>query len=210
MLPLCELPFNSAAQTHGLGAQLTVFDSNDAGHNPTSSVIQDFLDSLKDGGMGERAVPRDRPYTTLSELLPASVTIPMIEAADPAFIEDLIVKHLPSSLIFMEHQVDDIPEEADEETVRTLVQALSEEQQKGMLRRVLRSPQFTQGLASLTSALRDGALPAVSEALHVPVRNGGYTGPDRRVPLSGGDAVEAFVEGVKSAVTKPGGGWAFS
>ena len=74
-------------------------------------------------------------------------------------------------------------------------------QKKDILRRVLRSPQFTQSLASLTIALRDGGLPSLSEALNVPVKNGGYM---RRggVPLGGGEAVECFLEGVKDVVKK--------
>lgn len=45
-------------------------------------------------------------------------------------------------------------------------------------------------------ALRDGGLPSVSEALRIPVKDGGFI---RRggVPLGGGDAVEAFLNGVK-------------
>src|SRR5206468_9208117 len=64
-----------------------------------------------------------------------------------------------------------------------------------------RSPQFSQSLSSLTIALRDGGLPSLSEALNVPVRNGGFM---RRggVPLGGGDAVEAFLDGVKEFVEK--------
>ena len=74
-------------------------------------------------------------------------------------------------------------------------------QKKDILRRVLRSPQFTQSLASLTIALRDGGLPSLSEALNIPVKNGGYM---RRggVPLGGGEAVECFLDGVRDAVKK--------
>jgi 26S proteasome regulatory subunit N13 len=49
--------------------------------------------------------------------------------------------------------------------------------------------------------LRDGGLPSISEALDINVQNGGFM---RRggVPLGGGDAVEAFLNGVKDQVKK--------
>ena len=48
-------------------------------------------------------------------------------------------------------------------------------------------------------ALRDGGLPTVSEALGIKVENGGFTARGS-MPLGGGDAVEAFLEGVKKGV----------
>ena len=48
-------------------------------------------------------------------------------------------------------------------------------------------------------ALRDGGLPSVSEALHIKVKNGGFTRHGGQ-PLGGGEAVAAFVEGVKNTV----------
>ncbi|KAF2083546.1 hypothetical protein K490DRAFT_51413, partial [Saccharata proteae CBS 121410] len=76
-------------------------------------------------------------------------------------------------------------------------------QKKDILRRVLRSPQLTQGLGSLTAALRDGGLPMVAGVLGIKVEGGGYV---RRggVPLGGGEAVEAFLEGVKKTVEGDG------
>jgi 26S proteasome regulatory subunit N13 len=67
------------------------------------------------------------------------------------------------------------------------------------VRRVLRSPQLTQSLGSLTVALRDGGLPTISEALGMKVANGGLI-RGGQMPLGGGEAVEAFVEGVKRTV----------
>ena len=83
------------------------------------------------------------------------------------------------------------------------MQALSMGQKREILRKVLRSPQFSQSLGSLTAAIRDGGLPSISDALKVPVENGGFL---RRggVPIGGGDAVEAFLKGVKVAVEKEG------
>ncbi|KAI4242209.1 MAG: hypothetical protein L6R42_011073, partial [Xanthoria sp. 1 TBL-2021] len=80
------------------------------------------------------------------------------------------------------------------------MEALSLDQKKDILRKVMRSPQFHQSLGSLTSALRDGGLPSIGDALKIPVRNGGYVKHGGGVPLGGGDAVEAFLNGVKTVV----------
>ena len=50
-------------------------------------------------------------------------------------------------------------------------------------------------------ALRDGGLPSVSEALGVRVENGGFMARGG-VPLGGGDAVEAFLKGIKASVVE--------
>lgn len=68
-----------------------------------------------------------------------------------------------------------------------------------LLKKVLRSPQFSQGLGTLTQALRDGGLPSIAGALGINVENGGYI-QNGGMPLGGGQAVEAFVEGVKKTV----------
>ena len=70
--------------------------------------------------------------------------------------------------------------------------------------RVVRSPQLHQSLGSLTVAIRDGGLPSVAEALQVKVDNGGYI-RGGAMPLGGGDAVEAFVEGVRKTVKEEEG-----
>ncbi len=74
--------------------------------------------------------------------------------------------------------------------------SMSLEQKRTLLKKVLRSPQFNQSLLSLTNALREGGLPSISEALGISIENGGNV-RGGSVPLGGGDAVEAFVEGVK-------------
>ena len=48
-------------------------------------------------------------------------------------------------------------------------------------------------------ALRDGGLPSISEALKVKVQNGGFL-PTGGAPVGGGDAVEAFLNGIKSSM----------
>lgn len=84
-------------------------------------------------------------------------------------------------------------------TASTALEALSLEQKKAILKKVLRSPQFHQSLGSLTVALRDGGLPSIGDALGIRVTNGGLV-RGGSVPLGGGDAVEAFVEGIKRTV----------
>ena len=52
----------------------------------------------------------------------------------------------------------------------------------------------------MTSALRDGGLPGVSEALGVKVKGGGWFDRGRGLPVTEGAAVEAFLEGVLKGV----------
>ena len=79
------------------------------------------------------------------------------------------------------------------------MEALSLDQKKDILRKVMRSPQFSQSLGSLTIALRDGGLPSISDALHITVKNGGFI-QRGGVPVGGGEAMEAFLDGIKVAV----------
>lgn len=81
------------------------------------------------------------------------------------------------------------------------IQALEIDQKKRVIKSVLHSPQLQQSLGSLTVALRDGGLPNVSSALKIDVENGGFI-RGGGMPLGGGDAVKAFLEGVKKTVQK--------
>jgi 26S proteasome regulatory subunit N13 len=81
------------------------------------------------------------------------------------------------------------------------LQSLSEGQKRAVLQKVLHSPQMAQSLGSLTAALRDGGLPTVAGALNIEVENRGFF-RGGTMPLGGGDAVEAFVEGVAVTVKK--------
>lgn len=113
---------------------------------------------------------------------------------------DHLLSFLPPSLLFLAQNTDDISSaDTNPEAAQAAMNSLSLQQKKDILQKVLRSPQFTQSLGSLTVALRDGGLPSISEALNIKLENGGFM---RRggVPLGGGDAVEAFVEGVKGHV----------
>ena len=177
--------------------------SNDS-QDQTQLAIQNFINSLKGGqaSLSKVAAQRhDTPSTTLAELLTPTTTIAVMEKQAASVKEDLLVQNLPPALLLLEHEVDDLPDEQpDPEVLRSTAQALSEDQQTGILRRVLRSPQFVQSLASLTTAVRDGGLPSVCEALGIEVANGGYVQQGGGVPLSGGAAVEAFMEGIRDSI----------
>lgn len=160
-----------------------------------NSIIQNFIQSMG-GNPGGQAQAQDKLFTTLQDLLTTSSTIPWIDSVDEAQLDNLL-QFLPPQLVALAQQADADPMIIQD--TATLSTPLTLDTKKDILRRVLRSPQFTQSLASLTIALRDGGLPSLSEALNIPVRNGGYM---RRggVPLGGGEAVEVFLEGVRDVV----------
>ncbi|KAI9673541.1 MAG: hypothetical protein M1829_004048 [Trizodia sp. TS-e1964] len=147
--------------------------------NDASAVVQNFLKSL--GSVGTQ---QEKPFTTLPELLSTSSTIPIIEEADEATL-DMFLSYLPPSLISLEQAYNSHSSKLDVK--------------KATLEKVLRSPQFSTSLATLTVALSDGGLPSVSDALNIKVANGGFT-KRGGVPLGGGQAVKAFLEGVKKQV----------
>ena len=143
--------------------------------------------------------PQGKIFTTLPDLLPSSTTIPVIDSADSAFIDNLL-SYIPPVLLLLSQEADDITSaEPNSATAKAAIEALSLEQKQEILRKVLRSPQFSQSLGSLTAALRDGGVPSISEALKIPVENGGFNGRSG-IPLGGGEAVEAFMKGVKASV----------
>lgn len=151
---------------------------------------------------GPRAVqstPQRNIFTTLADLLTPTSTLPLIDSVDESTI-DRFLEFLPPTLLTLAQKADDAAATNLEATFADAAkQALSLDQKKDVLRRVLRSPQFSQSLSSLTIALRDGGLPSIGEALNIPVQNGGFM---RRggVSLVGGDAVEAFLSGVRDLV----------
>lgn len=166
----------------------------------TSSVVQNLLRSLQ-GNQPAPSQDPERLFTSLTELLPPSSTIPFLESADEKRV-DCLLGFLPPSLLLLAHGESDISNiDNNPEFAEAAFLSLELSQKKDIIRRVLRSPQFTQSLASLTIALRDGGLPSISEALRIPVENAGYV---RRggVPLGGGDAVEAFLEGIRRHVAE--------
>ncbi|EEH08315.1 conserved hypothetical protein [Histoplasma capsulatum G186AR] len=167
-----------------------------------SSVIQNLLRSLQQSGNQQSgSETTDNLFTTLSDLLQPSSTLPFIESADSEAANHLL-SFLPTCLLFLsQSNIDEIPNniEPGSEAAKSAMQTLTLEQKRDILRRVLRSPQFTQSLGSLTVALRDGGLPSISDALKIPVANNGFM-RHGGVPLGGGDAVRAFLEGVKRHV----------
>lgn len=164
-----------------------------------SSIIQNFINSMP-GGQSQQAQQPDRLFTTLADLLTPASTLPLIDSADTEVV-DRFLQYLPPTLIALAQEADDATRPQKAADTEASKEPLSLDQKKDVLRRVLRSPQFSQSLSSLTIALRDGGLPSISEALNIPVRNGGYM---RRgaMPLGGGEAVEAFLDGVKDIAEK--------
>ncbi|THY23245.1 hypothetical protein D6D01_06040 [Aureobasidium pullulans] len=204
----------------GAGADATGADARDEGEasreggadggraappSDANDAVQSFLRSLQGSSVGSQQQQQqhssyDRPFTTLSELLSTANTIPWLSSTSPQQI-DALCMHLPPSLFLLaqESAATTSSAEPSEETARAAIEAMATEQKRELLQRVLRSPQLNQSLGSLTFALRDGGLPMVSEALGVKVQNGGMV-KGGSVPLGGGEAVEAFVEGVKKGV----------
>lgn len=116
-------------------------------------------------------------------------------------IDDLLINHVPQTMLLLEDD-DSMDEQMDPETVTAIVESLTLEQKRDIVRGVLRSPQFYQSLAGLTSALRDGGLPSISDALGVEVENGGYLRSGGGMPIGGAQAIKTFVEAVKKSVEK--------
>ena len=142
-----------------------------------------------------------KTFTTLSELLQPSTTLPVLDTASESYLDELL-SHLPPATILLATSADEgLSVDPDPETVQAVIMSLDSGQKRGILAKVLRSPQFSQSLGSLTMALRDGGLPTISEALKINLTNGGYL---RRsgIPLGGGKAVETFIAGVKVEVEK--------
>ena len=175
-----------------------------AGSGPTdaATVVQNFLNSLK-GGQGIPTQPQGQIFTTLPDLLPSSTTIPIIDSTSAAQIDNLL-SYLPPAVLLISQpssSPNDRTKEPSAASASAAIEALPIDEKKNILKRVLRSPQFHQSLGSLTMAIRDGGLPSIADALGVKVQNGGVV-RGGSVPLGGGEAVEAFVEGVRKAVEK--------
>ena len=171
--------------------------------NDAAIAVQNFLRSMQGNPTlsNQQSQPQGKVFTTLPDLLPPATTIPVIDSADSALIDNLL-SHVPPVLLLLSQEADDISSvEPTSETAKAALEALSVDQKKEILRKVLRSPQFSQSLGSLTVALRDGGVPSISEALKIPVENGGFI-KRGGVPLGGGEAVENFLKGVKVSVEK--------
>ena len=188
------------------GARLTQIIRTSSGPSDAASkAVQDFLRSMQGNQAlkGPQTAVQGKAFTTLPELLPPATTIPVIDSANEAVIDNLL-SHLPPQLLMLSQEIEDTSSaDPNRETAEAAKEALSISQKQAILRKVLRSPQFTQSLGSLTHAIRDGGLPSISEALGIPVENGGFL-KRGGVPLGGGEAVEAFVKGVRTSVERDG------
>jgi len=166
--------------------------------NDASDAVQNFLRSL--GGAG--AAPQQNQggvFTTLSDLMTPETCIATLNNASTSYLDSLL-SNLPPQLLLLAQEADDLSTvEMDSSTAEAAIAALSIEQKKDILSRVFRSPQLYQSLGSLTMAIRDGGLPMVAESLKIKVTNGGMI-RHGNVPLGEGQAVEAFLEGVKKTV----------
>lgn len=173
------------------------------GATDAATAVQNFLNSLKgsqnlSGGSQQAG---GKLYPTLPDLLPTSTTIPTIDSASLAQIDNLL-NYLPPTILLLSQesasQIDGMVE-PNAGSAQAAIEAMSLDQKKALIKRVLRSPQFHQSLGSLTMAIRDGGLPSIGDALGIKVENGGVV-KGGSVPLGGGEAVEAFVEGVRRTV----------
>ncbi|KAK5716408.1 hypothetical protein LTR17_016381 [Elasticomyces elasticus] len=179
----------------------------DGGRAPTdtNSLVQNFLQSLNQPTQTrqqQQQHQQDIPYTTLPELLTPATTLPFISSATPDQI-DTLCSMLPPELFLLAQESNSTSSSSDPNPTpaagEAAIEALSLEQKKEIVVRALRSPQFQQSLGSLTVALRDGGLPMIGEALRLDIEHGGVI-RGGSMPLGGGRAVEAFVEGVKRTV----------
>lgn len=182
--------------------------SNSASSMPADAqaAVRNFLASLQQGGMpsgSNQQSAEGKLYPLLNDLLGSSTTIPMIQAADEAYIDNLLSFLPPVVLVLAQQGIDSsgdaIEKEPSSDSTAAAVASMSMVQKRALLEKVLRSPQFHQSLGSLSMALRDGGLPSIVGALGVKVENGGFV-RGGAMPLGGGDAIEAFVEGVKKTV----------
>ncbi|KAI1356520.1 proteasome complex subunit Rpn13 ubiquitin receptor-domain-containing protein [Xylaria sp. FL0043] len=165
-----------------------------------ATVVRNFLDSLRGGAQAGASQGEGKLYPLLSDLLTPPTTVPMVRTATEERIDNLL-NFLPPAVLVLSQQSDHGDSTADPtaDAVEAAKAAMSLGQKKALVEKVLRSPQFHQSLTSLSMALRDGGLPTVADALSIKVENGGYM-RGSQMPLGGGEAVEAFVEGVKKMV----------
>jgi 26S proteasome regulatory subunit N13 len=166
-------------------------------------MVQNLLNSLKGTpGLGAQPQAEGKLYPLLSDLLDTSSTVDMVDSISESRLEHLLSLLPPLVVLLSQRDSDEADAGKDPrqaEAAAAAIAAMSMDRKRVLLKRVLRSPQFHQSLTSLTLALRDGGLPTVSEALGIQVQNGGRI-QGSSVPLGGGEAVEAFVEGVRQGV----------
>ena len=177
-----------------------------------SEAVHNLLASLS-GGDSAQSRTRDKLYPALNDLLTPSETLHAIESADEPTLSRLL-DFLPPTIIILAQSggvgggtTETLPDDGNcdqqepkHDTLAAKKVAMTTWEKKNLITRVLLSPQFSQSLASLTVAIREGGLPTLADALGVKVRNGGYMGRGSGMPLGGEEAVEAFVEGFRKTV----------
>ncbi|KAH8728781.1 hypothetical protein GQ44DRAFT_32765 [Phaeosphaeriaceae sp. PMI808] len=169
--------------------------------NDVSALVQNFVNSLQGGNLSSSSQQSSAPFTTLLDLLWPSHTIPTIDKASPELI-DALCAQLPMTPFLLEAEVEDVDQiDPNSETAHMAMQTLDQSEKIEVLKRILRAPQLRAALGSLTEALKTGALPTVAQGLKIDVANGGFM-RGGAMPLGGGEAVKAFLEGVKKTVEK--------
>ncbi|PHH79219.1 hypothetical protein CDD80_5386 [Ophiocordyceps camponoti-rufipedis] len=165
-----------ASMVYGMVRILNFFIPRDPTASSTLDASTAVANLLRSLGGGQ--APRQRgdiAYPNLDHLLPTSETVPMVGSASPEFI-DVLLDLLPPAVLVLASGSSDFGgrPEPTAEAAEAAKRSLSLEQKRDLLRKVVRSPQFHQGLGSLTMALRDGGLPGVADALGIAVEGGGY------------------------------------
>ncbi len=119
----------------------------------------------------------------------------MINNASEATLDQMLL-NLPATILILAQesaaQIDGMVEPSPAQAQAAL-EALSIDQKRQLLKRVLLSPQFSQGMGSLEQAIRDGGLENVAMALRVTL--------DRRAPANS-DPLKVFMDGLKEDVMK--------
>ncbi|KAJ4401205.1 hypothetical protein N0V91_008103 [Didymella pomorum] len=170
------------------------------GATDVSSIVQNFMDSLKSGsGQQQQQHQGGGDFPTLLDLLWPTTTRPIIEGASDELI-DALAAQLPTTPFLLEAEVEDVDQiDPNGEEAQMVVQTMGQAEKREVVQQLLRAPQLKAALGSLTEALKTGALPTVAQALNIDVEHGGYM-RGGAMPLGGGDAVKAFLEGVKRTV----------
>jgi 26S proteasome regulatory subunit N13 len=185
--------------------ELTYPSATGSAPTDASSLVQNLLNSLKTPGSGSGSQQQSKQFCSLADLLTSDTCIPILSSAPPAYL-DTLLNALPPALILLETSPKDLSgTEPTPAALASAIASLSESQKRSILTRVLRSAQLRQSLGSLTAAIREGGLPSVAEGLQIKVANGGLV-RGGSVPLGGGEAVEAFVTGVRKTVKEEGDG----
>ncbi|KAJ8612641.1 hypothetical protein MRB53_037377 [Persea americana] len=138
--------------------------------NSLAAQLSAFVSSYNAANPGARSNFPSLPY-----LLPSSLTTTICPRSHViASPRSSSTYHLHSSHLAIGTPLADLPTAADDESAdpiekRTLIEALTDEQQRDILAKVLRSPAFSQGVKDIDNAVREGGADAVGRAMQVNV-----------------------------------------